>query len=106
MTQDVYMARKVFNPATAAALRPLRDQGKKQRRMRSREFLALAILEELAYGAVTCGKGSPEWTRTTNPAINSRMLCQLSYGGPIARWRRGAQYLIGGTHAYGRVDPG
>ena len=31
---------------------------------------------------------SPEWTRTTNPAINSRMLCQLSYGGPAARWRR------------------
>ncbi len=24
---------------------------------------------------------SPDWTRTNNPAINSRMLCQLSYGG-------------------------
>jgi hypothetical protein len=35
------------------------------------------------------GLCSPEWTRTTNPAINSRMLCQLSYGGPVARWRRG-----------------
>src|SRR3954454_4730347 len=34
---------------------------------------------------------SPEWTRTTNPAINSRMLCQLSYGGPVARWRRGVR---------------
>jgi hypothetical protein len=25
---------------------------------------------------------SPDWTRTSNPSINSRMLCQLSYGGP------------------------
>ena len=25
--------------------------------------------------------GSPIWTRTRNPSINSRMLCQLSYGG-------------------------
>ena len=25
--------------------------------------------------------GSPNWTRTNNPSINSRMLCQLSYGG-------------------------
>ncbi len=24
---------------------------------------------------------SPNWTRTNNPSINSRMLCQLSYGG-------------------------
>jgi hypothetical protein len=30
---------------------------------------------------VDLGFCSPEWTRTTNPAINSRMLCQLSYGG-------------------------
>jgi hypothetical protein len=56
--------------------------------MRSREFLVLAILDCRAYEALTCGLGSPEWTRTTNPAINSRMLCQLSYGGPVARWRR------------------
>ena len=27
--------------------------------------------------------GSPDWTRTNNPAINSRMLCQLSYGGML-----------------------
>ena len=37
--------------------------------------------------------GSSDWTRTSNPAINSRMLCQLSYGGPsgvrvvTTRWR-------------------
>ena len=36
---------------------------------------------------------SSDWTRTSNPAINSRMLCQLSYGGPsgvrmvTTRWR-------------------
>jgi hypothetical protein len=31
---------------------------------------------------------SPDWTRTNNPAINSRMLCQLSYGGSAGatRW--------------------
>ena len=28
-----------------------------------------------------CYIGSPDWTRTSNPSINSRMLCQLSYGG-------------------------
>ncbi len=26
---------------------------------------------------------SPDWTRTSNPSINSRMLCQLSYGGML-----------------------
>src|SRR5579875_2593815 len=30
--------------------------------------------------------GSPGWTRTTNPSVNSRMLCQLSYRGlPVRR---------------------
>ena len=27
---------------------------------------------------------SPGWTRTSNPPVNSRMLCQLSYRGPVA----------------------
>src|ERR671935_3305290 len=27
---------------------------------------------------------SPGWTRTNNPPVNSRMLCQLSYWGPAA----------------------
>ena len=31
------------------------------------------------------GLCSPDWTRTNNPAINSRMLCQLSYGGRAGR---------------------
>src|SRR5699024_12872012 len=29
-------------------------------------------------GALVC---SPGWARTSDPSINSRMLCQLSYGG-------------------------
>jgi hypothetical protein len=28
-------------------------------------------------------KGSPGWTRTNNPPVNSRMLCQLSYRGTV-----------------------
>ncbi len=27
------------------------------------------------------GRSSPGWTRTNNPPVNSRMLCQLSYRG-------------------------
>jgi hypothetical protein len=27
--------------------------------------------------------GSPGWTRTSNPSVNSRMLCQLSYRGML-----------------------
>ena len=26
---------------------------------------------------------SPGWTRTNNPPVNSRMLCQLSYRGTV-----------------------
>ncbi len=32
----------------------------------------------LARGFAPCSSG---WTRTSNPSVNSRMLCQLSYGG-------------------------
>ncbi len=35
-------------------------------------------------GAFSC---SPGWARTSDPSINSRMLCQLSYGG---MWQRPA----------------
>ena len=38
-------------------------------------------LARLALQAADLGFCSPDWTRTNNPAINSRMLCQLSYGG-------------------------
>lgn len=38
----------------------------------------------------TLSQSSPNWTRTNNPSINSRMLCQLSYGGSV---------LVTGSHA-------
>ena len=28
---------------------------------------------------------SPDWTRTNNPPVNSRMLCQLSYRGSLVQ---------------------
>ncbi len=39
------------------------------------------------YEPLTWESCSSDWTRTSNPAINSRMLCQLSYGGPFVRGR-------------------
>ena len=42
-------------------------------------------------GALTWEFGSSDWTRTSNPAINSRMLCQLSYGGSLVAGRAPAQ---------------
>jgi hypothetical protein len=30
-------------------------------------------------------ENSPAWTRTKNPSVNSRMLCQLSYRGKLGR---------------------
>jgi hypothetical protein len=40
---------------------------------------------EVRLGRATCvttrGSSSPGWTRTNNPPVNSRMLCQLSYWG-------------------------
>src|ERR687893_2971158 len=41
--------------------------------------------------------GSPGWTRTSNPSINSRMLCQLSYRGKVT-----AGGLYGATLAASR----
>ena len=32
--------------------------------------------------------GSPDWTRTNNPPVNSRMLCQLSYRGSLVQRRK------------------
>jgi uncharacterized protein YjbI with pentapeptide repeats len=40
--------------------------------------------------ALACG--SPDWTRTSNPLINSQMLCQLSYRGPLAALERLADH--------------
>jgi hypothetical protein len=37
---------------------------------------------------------SPDWTRTSNPSINSRMLCQLSYRGPLQTHRLDEQLIL------------
>src|SRR5207248_1529867 len=34
-------------------------------------------------GGARSRRSSPGWTRTNNPSVNSRMLCQLSYRGSI-----------------------
>jgi len=46
---------------------------------------------------------SPDWTRTSNPSINSRMLCQLSYGGLRMLLARSEDQQAAGrriTHCY------
>jgi hypothetical protein len=45
---------------------------------------AAVIKKPRVCGAFCC---SPGWTRTNNPPVNSRMLCQLSYRGPAAKRR-------------------
>jgi hypothetical protein len=46
-------------------------------------FVALGRWRHTNEKARTCGpfNDSPGWTRTSNPPVNSRMLCQLSYRG-------------------------
>src|SRR5947209_174092 len=52
--------------------------------------------------AKTSRIGSPGWTRTTNPPVNSRMLCQLSYRGLLGvREDIGAERVL--TLAYRRT---
>jgi 8-oxo-dGTP pyrophosphatase MutT (NUDIX family) len=55
-------------------------------------------------------RGSPDWTRTSNPSINSRMLCQLSYGGPLSALQKATRPRRGLSHRssavrYRRVVP-
>jgi hypothetical protein len=53
--------------------------GTKVRYKRGRSLqAALAYLTHLQEGS-----SSPGWTRTNNPPVNSRMLCQLSYRGTV-----------------------
>ncbi len=40
---------------------------------------------------------SSNWARTSDPSINSRMLCQLSYGGMLSKlcaWQRDTLYNV------------
>jgi hypothetical protein len=46
-------------------------------------------------------RSSPGWTRTNNPPVNSRMLCQLSYRGSAANGTR-----VSGEFADGRAHLG
>jgi hypothetical protein len=86
MTQDRYLGRRGVGKEAATALdRAHRDAAKKG----DEGVLAGQAPGDLARRpsdeALTWGLCSSDWTRTSNPAINSRMLCQLSYGGPYGR---------------------
>jgi hypothetical protein len=59
--------RAAFHPATASSARSSRSFGQ---------------LESLVFAGLS---DSPGWTRTSNPPVNSRMLCQLSYRGSLSR---------------------
>src|SRR5690349_10871246 len=56
------------------------------------------LLCQLSYG----GPSSPDWTRTSNLPVNSRLLCQLSYGGMPRCIERA--YLGIGQGALARCD--
>ena len=43
--------------------------------------------------------GSPDWTRTSDPRINSPLLYQLSYRGIVARIVQLASCLVNRNHA-------
>ena len=49
------------------------------------------------------GLCSPDWTRTSNRPINSRMLCQLSYGGPAPA--ASDEYWTRIAHRNPRIEP-
>ena len=62
-------------------------------------WLAIGYLVAAALMAITiiglpfafqAVKHSPGWTRTNNPSVNSRMLCQLSYRGSAGESVAGA----------------
>jgi hypothetical protein len=48
----------------------------------SREYSGSGKIENRPIMSVSAGRSSPVWTRTKNLPVNSRLLCQLSYGGP------------------------
>ena len=80
-------------PGTADRTRPRTDHVTRGRHLArgGRDPRASHGWRRAAVSVQRCdlGEGSSDWTRTSNPAINSRMLCQLSYGGPSrTRWYR------------------
>ena len=80
MTQDNYLGRRLTDRRTAEALDIA--VGDLTSRTSWVSHVLISTVTPLE-GGLTWGFCSSDWTRTSNPAINSRMLCQLSYGGPL-----------------------
>src|SRR4051794_16146763 len=71
--------------------------------------LATELRVQGAIQPVTCCYRSPGWTRTNNPSVNSRMLCQLSYRGSWSPHRlasRNEPLRIGQAPASAHADVG
>ncbi len=101
MTQDNYFGRKVARTGAAGLLEifgedasPTNPGGKP----------GATKARDRAVRPSELGFCSSDWTRTSNPAINSRMLCQLSYGGPSCAG--GDHPLAGRTLAHAPRRPG
>ncbi len=62
---------------------PLPSWGSESGRFRGVLLAAIPVLGNTKAQAFGLGGCSPGWTRTSNPSVNSRMLCQLSYEGSL-----------------------
>jgi integrase len=78
--------RRTFSTRRASR-KALSRTGTSMRRRCSFPVLPIApkrLFSEVVRHEVPTGtKNSPGWTRTNNPPVNSRMLCQLSYRGTV-----------------------
>lgn len=98
LVAEPWFAAAAWPTASASAER---RRGHRGRRPRTRK----------APTGVSAGGGllrcSPDWTRTSNPSINSRMLCQLSYGGPCTHaCNEQSLYRPGTGNAKSPLSPG
>ncbi len=98
LVAEPWFADAAWPTASASAER---RRGRRGRRPRTRK----------APTGVSAGGGllrcSPDWTRTSNPSINSRMLCQLSYGGPCTHaCNEQSLYRPGTGNAKSPLSPG
>ncbi|HEV2087207.1 MAG TPA: hypothetical protein VGR21_02730, partial [Cryptosporangiaceae bacterium] len=64
MTQDVYVGRNMIDPRATAALDAMFPAPPKDETVRKPCFVGVATGDRTP---VTCGDGSPDWTRTSNP---------------------------------------
>ena len=81
MSQENYFGRKVARTGAAEVL-AIFDRNSVAPKVGVKRGLILVRSPGQTADLGWCSSG---WTRTNNPAINSRMLCQLSYGGPCSR---------------------